>query len=86
AFHLKDLQSKNGTHLNDQRIESEVLHPGDQFRVGGTVFRVKEKPSKGPDTMLHEVEEQMADGKGYRTILREIVNTVDPPKKRRPTP
>lgn len=79
AFHLRDLQSKNGTYLNSQKIESEMLKPGDRFRVGSTSFTVEETGQTGPDTALHEVEEQMADGKGYRTILREIVDTVDPP-------
>lgn len=77
AYYLRDLKSKNGTYLNDELIESSPLEPGDHFRVGSTVFRVVAEPGKGADTAVHEVEEQMADGKGYGTILREIVDTVD---------
>jgi len=76
---LRDLKAKNGTYLNDRRIESEVLRAGDRFRAGRTVFRVLEEGSTGQQTAVNEVEEQMADGKGYHTILREIVENVDAP-------
>ena len=76
-FLLRDLKSKNGTFLNDEPIETESIRPGDRFRVGSTVFHVEAGSLPGPDTAVHQVEEQMADGKGYRTILREIVDTVD---------
>jgi two-component system cell cycle response regulator len=37
---LSDLQSTNGTYLNDQEIRAEVkLHHGDMIKIGGTVFR-----------------------------------------------
>jgi pSer/pThr/pTyr-binding forkhead associated (FHA) protein len=76
-FLLRDLKSKNGTFLNDEPIDTESIRPGDRFRVGSTIFHVEAGQFPGPNTAVHQVEEQMADGKGYRTILREIVDTVD---------
>src|SRR5690554_5068560 len=35
---LIDLQSMNGTYLNDRRIEKEFLSPGDRIRIGGSVL------------------------------------------------
>jgi signal transduction histidine kinase len=33
-FEVRDLESRNGTWLNDQRVESATLNPGDRLRVG----------------------------------------------------
>ena len=76
-FFLRDLKSKNGTFLNDELVETESIQPNDVFRVGSTYFHVESGTLPGADTAVHEVEGEMADGKGYRTILREIVSTVD---------
>ena len=77
-FVLKDLQSKNGTYLNEIMIEAEAIKPGDKIRIGSTIFRVEEDDKKpGSNIALHEVEEEMTHGKGYTTILREIVDEVD---------
>ena len=35
-----DLQSRNGSHVNGQRVESAELRNGDEIRAGHTVFRV----------------------------------------------
>ena len=40
TFVLQDLNSRNGTFVNDQRISTAVtLQPGDEIRVGDTVLR-----------------------------------------------
>ena len=72
-FVLKDLASKNGTFVNDERVESHVLRANDVIRVGGTVFRAKSMPSRGATTAFQEVEQKMSGGKGYDTILKEII-------------
>ena len=36
---LTDLQSTNGTYLNDRKIEKEFLSPGDRIRIGGSVLK-----------------------------------------------
>ena len=76
---LKDLESKNGTYVNNEPVESAVLKPGDKLRVGGTVFAVEPSPrTGGTTTAFHEVEKQMSGGKGYDTILKEIVGESKP--------
>jgi pSer/pThr/pTyr-binding forkhead associated (FHA) protein len=82
---LKDLKSKNGTYLNEERIEESALAPGDRFRIGALEFIVQADQTPGPSTAVKEVQDLMDHGKGYGTILREIVNTVEePPAGRRP--
>jgi len=38
-FIINDLGSMNGTFVNGRRIQSEVLRPGDEIRLGNTLFR-----------------------------------------------
>lgn len=72
---VKDLGSRNGTFVNAVRIEAPTpLHPGDHIRIGDTLLSIEEKLAKGSETILHEIEEEMDHGKGYHTILREIIN------------
>src|SRR3954470_3999010 len=43
---VRDLGSRNGTHVNDEKITKEVpLKDGDELRVGPLVFRVAAVPS-----------------------------------------
>lgn len=80
---VKDLKSRNGTFLNNQRIDVAILNNGDILRVGPVEFQVGiEKGSpKGAGTILREVAHEMEhEQKGYRTVLREIVRTVDRPR------
>lgn len=39
AFHLSDLQSRNGTLLNDAEITNSPLKPGDRIQIGNCVIR-----------------------------------------------
>ena len=72
---VKDLGSRNGTYVNAQRIDAPTpLRTGDHIRIGNTLLAIEEKLAKGTETILHEIEEEMDHGKGYNTILREIVN------------
>lgn len=72
-FVLKDLGSSNGTYVNDEKVQTATLKPGDRIRVGSTVLRLERELTKGTQTVLREVEDEMSHGKGYSTILREIV-------------
>ena len=38
-FVLSDLGSTNGTYVNDQRIDSRRLNPGDRLRFGNQIFK-----------------------------------------------
>ena len=45
----KDLKSRNGTYLNDERIEATtLLKPGDELRVGPLKFRVESADDASP--------------------------------------
>jgi len=39
AFVLEDLGSTNGTFVNDQRVQRQVLRPGDEIQIGQTRLR-----------------------------------------------
>lgn len=80
-FYLKDLKSRNGTFVNGQRVEDTVkLKAGDRIQIGSTVF-VLEAATVAEDSAksLDAVQDAMADGKGYTTILKEIVEDIAPP-------
>jgi pSer/pThr/pTyr-binding forkhead associated (FHA) protein len=71
---IKDLGSKTGTFVNAERVTFPLqLMAGDHIRIGSVILAVEEKLAKGTDTILHEIEEEMDNGKEYRTILHEIV-------------
>ncbi len=75
-FILKDLGSRNGTYLNEKKIDSAMVKVGDRIRIGSTVLRMERELTKGTQTVLREVEDEMSHGKGYATILREIVESA----------
>ena len=80
-FYLKDLKSRNGVFVNGQRVEDTAkLKVGDRIQVGSTVF-VLESATNQEDAQkaLGSVQSDMADGKGYTTILKEIVEDIAPP-------
>ncbi len=80
-YHLKDLASKNGTYLNNERIETATVKPGDKVRVGDTVISVEKQSAKGATTAFQEMEQQFSGGKGYDTILKEILDESKKPKE-----
>lgn len=76
-FYLKDLKSKNGTFVNGERVEVAKLRSNDRVRIGSTAFTFEQDPEVGQDTALQAINDEMELGKGYTTILREIVDDVD---------
>ena len=77
-FYLKDLKSRNGVFINGQRVEDTAkLKVGDRIQIGSTVF-VLETATNQEDAQkaLGNVQNEMADGKGYTTILKEIVEDI----------
>lgn len=79
-FYIKDLKSRNGTFVNGQRIEdTQKLKPGDRIQIGSTVFVLDPASSKEEDAKAFgSVQNDMGDGKGYSTILKEIVDDIAP--------
>ena len=80
---IKDMSSRNGILINGVRAEVAILKAGDVIRIGNHDFSVEQEAQKGTKTIVREVTDEMAAGnKGYRTILREIVQSTDLPKKK----
>lgn len=75
-FYLKDLKSKNGTYLNDRTVEVSKIRHGDVIRIGESLLFVESEEEIGTDTAMGEIGGQMDMGKGYSTILRQIVQEV----------
>ncbi len=50
GLEVADLGSKNGTWLQDRRIDSAVLRPGDTVRFGGAAFEVRQT-APAPEAM-----------------------------------
>ncbi len=76
-YFIKDLQSRNGTFVNNEQIRDMKLTLGDRIRVGSSIFTFTKELGKGTQTVLREVESEMDQGKGYSTLMREIVNSVN---------
>ena len=72
-YFLRDCDSRNGTFVNDSLIKVCRIKPGDRIRVGDMVFSVEASRRKGTVRVLRELKDEMAKGKGYHTILQEII-------------
>lgn len=83
-YYVKDLKSKNGTYLNHQRVEMAKIKPGDKIRLGNSILTVDDKKSPGTNTTMNSVQDEMSGGKGYKTILREIVKNTESVRNERP--
>ncbi len=85
VYFLRDFKSRNGTFVNDSRIDVARLKAGDRIRVGSTTLTLESsKHQKGTETVLKEIKEEMDKGKGYRTMLLEIIKDgkkVEKPQK-----
>ncbi len=84
---LKDYGSTNGTLLNEIKVPVAVIKPGDVIRIGNVRIQVDLKSTKGAKTILRELSQEMEQGgKGYRTMLREIVQSTTPAPGVKPEP
>ena len=41
--YIEDLDSTNGTFLNDKKIHKHIIHPGDIIRLGNHIIRITDK-------------------------------------------
>lgn len=85
-YYVKDLKSKNGTYLNNQKVEMAKIKPGDKIRIGNNILTVDDKKSPGTETTMTSVQDEMDGGKGYKTILREIVQNTESSEPAKPKP
>lgn len=77
-FYIKDLKSRNGTFVNGERVDVAKIKPGDEIRIGSVVFSFETDATNKTDVALQEVEAEISRGKGYSTILKEIVSDIAP--------
>lgn len=80
-YYVEDLNSKNGTGVNGHAITKAVVKSGDTLKVGSTSITLQDIDRPGTRTILNEVQKKMDDGKGYRTIMREIVDEAAPGRR-----
>jgi len=83
-FVLKDLRSRNGTFVNGQPINVTKLDPGDCIKIGGFELHFEERSPKAPNTIIRRIGEEMDEGRGYGTIMRELVKEAIPDKTPKP--
>ena len=74
SYFVRDFKSRNGTYVNDLKIDVSRLTAGDRIRIGDTIMVLESPGRKGTETVLQEVKDEMARGKGYHTILQEIID------------
>jgi pSer/pThr/pTyr-binding forkhead associated (FHA) protein len=75
---LKDLQSKNGTFLNGKPVSVAVIGANDIIGVGAFRLTVVHKHTiRLGETQAGEILDKMEEGKGYNTILHEIVDDLE---------
>jgi pSer/pThr/pTyr-binding forkhead associated (FHA) protein len=68
-YFVRDLNSTNGTYVNNEPITERELNPNDKIRGGQTVLVFELEKPKGVATVIGEMA---AGGKGYKTLLGEI--------------
>ena len=75
---VADLQSANGTFVNDKRITTAELQPHDKLRIGSTVFEfvLAEAPVGSPDAIATTSFKVTPEERGH-TVIRK---SVDPNK------
>ena len=83
-WHIHDMNSRNGTYLNGEKIKSAELVPGDRLTIGDTNFIFERAAVKGTKTVIRELKNEMDSGKGFNTMLIEIIGDgkEDKDKKR----
>ncbi len=74
SYVLIDENSRNGTYVNGARVVNEelLLHDGDRIAIGQTTFVFRDTGPGRTQLLFNQVEGEIREGKGYRTILREI--------------
>lgn len=56
---IRDLDSKNGTFVNDNRVTEEMLRDGDRIQIGGTIIVFESQASGRSDEDLDFSEEEL---------------------------
>jgi pSer/pThr/pTyr-binding forkhead associated (FHA) protein len=72
AFHLRDLNSKSGTHVNGRPVRQTALRTGDELRIGLTRIRFDEAEREEPG----EQGEPLTGFSGIANTDRALVDAV----------
>ncbi len=79
AYRVRDLGSRNGTKVNNIRVNEWRLSPGDTIRIGGREFTIEssgssiveeEEPARKPS--------EKARGRGWRGLREELTKSAEP--------
>ena len=87
-FSLIELGASNGTFLNGEQLEpnsiTQLVH-GDEIRAGRQIFTFRVTPleKKTESQIVSGVMDQMQKGKGYHTMMCEILGLDEKKKKKR---
>ena len=82
-WHIHDLNSRNGTYLNGERVKSAPLAAGDRIGIGDTIFNFERATPKGTETVIRELHNEMkSGGKGFKTMMIEIAGNDKEDKKK----
>ncbi len=76
-FFIRDLESRNGTFVNDEPISEVVLRIGDQIRIGSTVLVFEDRGSQLRDSRKVMVDDAAAKASPSATIQFPIAKTVE---------
>ncbi len=82
-FFIRDLESRNGTFVNDEAISEVVLRIGDQIRIGNTIMVFEDRGSQLKDSSKVMVEDAAQRASPSATIQFPLTKTYDA-KRRAP--
>ncbi|MCC6678476.1 MAG: Flp pilus assembly complex ATPase component TadA [Phycisphaerales bacterium] len=98
GYTVRDLKSRNGTKVNDIKIEEVPLQAGDVLRIGQHEFLVEKDEPDGPSEAFAESVEALdesrgdmpaqKDSEGFQNWAAELLDILDwlPPKVSQPEP
>lgn len=83
GFSVRDLGSRNGTKVNDQRVKEARLRPGDVLRVGAHEFVLSEDNESDRAGLIESHEDNAAPekeeaDKGWAQSLIEVIEELPP--------
>lgn len=75
SYVLLDAGARNGTYLDGKRLtDSQApLVDGSQIRIGKTLLTFRDRQIGRTTAIFGEIAGEMEDGKGFKTIMRQIV-------------
>lgn len=79
SYYLKDLNSTNGTFVNQEVVTEKKLSSDEKIGLGETILVFQKdawEEGKGATTIIGETSKEMGQGKGYATLLGETVKEI----------